>query len=183
MTAVDDSLAQVDAPPKVPAEPLQERRLSEPASEVIRLSRSRDYRLQQLGRGCPTCRLYSADIHPSDSKATILYATTVSSSGEGWHPCPAGIRCGVYEFSPPDNPHLSGCSELPACRVWRLADTDVEAVDVIQLTYQTAELVCINCPDNMNFEITHRHWQESKERVPHPCAVLVDSPAETITGE
>jgi hypothetical protein len=84
---------------------------------------------------------------------TILRATTVASSGEGWQRCPAGLRCGVYEFSPPDNPQLSGCAEAPGCRLWRLAETDAEASDLIQLIYQTLKLVCVNCPNGMDFEV------------------------------
>jgi hypothetical protein len=94
-------LAQVD----VPAEPRQERRLSEPKSEVIGLSRSRDYSLRQLSSGCPTCKLYSADIDPSDPNAEILRATwtftfavqplnfCVIGISERWSRAPLNRRC------------------------------------------------------------------------------------------
>lgn len=164
----------------LPPEPLQERRALEPVSEVFRLWRSRDFRLQQLGRGCPSCGLYAADIRPSAPDAVILRAETVSSSGGGWQPCPAGLRCGVYEFSPPDNPHLSGCADLPVCRVWRLAETEAEASDVVQLTYQTSQVACVNCPGNLDYETAHRQWQEARDRAPGRCQVFADLPAQTI---
>ncbi len=167
------------ASPDLPPEPLQEKKLSEPASEVFSLWRSRDYRLQQLGRGCPTCSLYAADIRPSVPGAVILRAATVSSSGAGWRPCPAGFRCGVYEFSAPDNPRLS-CTDLPVCRVWRLAETNAEASDVIQLTYQTSQVVCVNCPENVDFEKAHKQWQEARDTAPDRCEVFADSPAQSI---
>lgn len=167
--------------PELRPEPLQETKLSEPVSEVFTLWRSRDYRLQQLGRGCSSCGLYAADIRPSASGAVILRALTVSSSGGGWQPCPAGLRCGVYEFSPPDNPQLSGCAELSSCRVWRLAESAAEASDVIQLTYQSAEVVCVNCPGTVDFETAHRQWQEARAAaVPSRCDVFADSPAQSI---
>jgi len=162
----------------VPPEPVQRSKLTEPVSEVISLWRSRDYRLQQLGRGCPTCALYSADIRPSGPAAVILRAETVSSNGAGWRPCPAGLRCGVYEFSPPDNPRLSGCAGLPVCRVWRLAETEAEGSDVIQLTFQKPEVVCVNCPDNVDFETAHRQWEAMRGRARARCEVFAGSPAQ-----
>jgi hypothetical protein len=165
---------------KLPPEPMQQSRLSEPISEVVRLTRSRDFRQIQLGRGCPSCGLYAADIRPSDPDAKILRATTVSSSGSGWQPCPAGLRCGVYEFSAVDDPRLSGCADLTACRVWRLAEGDAEASDVIQLTYQKSEAACVNCPEGMDFEAAHREWQEARDREPAACEVFADLPAQSV---
>jgi hypothetical protein len=170
------ALAQPDLPP----EPLQQRKPSEPVSEVFRLWRSRDFRLQQLGRGCPSCELYAADIRPSAADAVILQAATVSSSGGGWRPCPAEFRCGVYEFSPADNPRLSGCADVPVCRVWRLAETTAEASDVIQLTYRTSELQCANCPGSLDFEIAHKQWQALRDSTTARCDVLADLPAQAI---
>ena len=159
-------------PAKMPAEPLEVSRLSEPVSEVISLSRSRDYRLWQLGRGCPVCALYAADIRPSAPDAVILHATTVSSSGTGWQPCPAALRCGVYEFSPPEEQLVSGCTGLSVCRVWRLAESEGDATDVIQLTYQRPESTCVNCPPNMDFQSAHRQWQEARDRASARCQVV-----------
>jgi hypothetical protein len=136
--------------------------------------------LQQLGRGCLTCGLYAADIHPSLPGATILRADTVSSTGSGWERCPAGLRCGVYEFTPPDNPRLSGCAESSECRVWRLAEAEGEASDVIQLTYKALQVACINCPADTDFETAHQRWQEMKERTAPNCARFADSPAQSI---
>jgi hypothetical protein len=168
------------AHPQLPPEPLQEKKLSEPVSEVFSLWRSRDYHLQQLGRGCPNCGLYAADIRPSVPDALILRAETVSSSGAGWQRCPAGLRCGVYEFSPPDNPRLSGCADLPVCRVWRLAEDDAEASDVIQLTYQTSELACTSCPENVDFETAHKQWQAARDTAPGRCELFADSPPQSF---
>jgi hypothetical protein len=168
------------AHPDLPPEPQQETKLSEPVSEVFRLWRSRDYRLQQLGRGCPSCGLYAADVNPSVPGAVILRAETVSSNGAGWQRCPAGFRCGVYEFSPPDNRRLSGCTDLPVCRVWRLAERDGETSDVIQLTYRTSQAVCVNCPENADFEAAHKRWQEARDAAPGRCEVFADSPAQSF---
>ena len=165
---------------ELPPEPLQERKLSEPVSEVFSLWRSHDYRLQQLGRGCPGCALYAADIHPSVPDAVILRGATVSSSGGAWQPCPAGLRCGVYEFTPPDNPRLSGCADVPVCRVWRLAETEAEASDVIQLTYQTSEVVCVNCPSNLDYKTAHKQWQDTRDSAPGRCEVFADLPAQVV---
>jgi len=165
---------------ELPAEPSQQTKLSEPVSEVIQLSRSRDYHMRQLGRGCPACALYFADLRPSDPNATILSAATVSSSGGNWQPCPAALRCGVYEFSPPDNPQVSGCANVAVCRVWRLAETGAEASDVVQLTYQRSEVVCVNCPDGLDFETAHKRWQEFVDRGHARCEVFADVPAQSI---
>jgi hypothetical protein len=165
--------------PDLPPEPLEVRKVSE-ASEVFKLWRSHDYRLQQLGKGCPNCRLYAADIRPSVADASIVRAVTVSSSGGGWQPCPAGWRCGVFEFSPPDNPRLSGCAGLPVCRVWRLTESDAEAFDVIQLTYERSEVACTSCPDHEAFETAHRQWQQARDNARDRCEVFADWPAQII---
>ncbi len=164
---------------QLPPEPVRENKLSEPASEVFSLWRSRDYKLQQLGRGCPTCSLYAADIRPSVANAVILRAETVSSGGAGWQPCPAGFRCGVYEFSPPENPRLSGCAGTSACRVWRLAEGNAEASDVIQITYQTSETGCSNCSGDLDFETAHKKWEEARDATPDRCEVFPDSPPQS----
>ena len=101
------ALTTVDMPP----EPVQQIRPSQPVSEVISLWRSRDYRLRQLGRGCPTCELYAADIRPSDPNATILRATTISSSGGGWRRYPRQVF-GVESTSS----HLSTIRNSAAAR-------------------------------------------------------------------
>jgi hypothetical protein len=167
---------------EVPPEPVQEQNASRPESEVIMLSRSRDYLLLQLGKGCPHCALYAADVRPSQPGAVILRATTVSSTRGGWQPCPAGLRCGVQEFSAPDNSLVGGCEGLAVCRVWRLAETDAEASDVIQLDYQKAsKSTCLNCPRNMDFEAAHKQWVELREKALARCDTFADSPAQTIT--
>lgn len=174
---------QVLAPlpgPAVAPEPYQTSKLTEPATEVISLWRSRDYRQQQLGRGCPACALYSADVRPPVPDAVILRAETVSSSGVGWQRCPAGLRCGVNEFSPPDSPRLSGCAGVASCRVWRLAETDAEASDVIQLTYQAPETVCVNCPENVDFETAHRNWAAALRNARPRCEAVADLPVQSI---
>jgi hypothetical protein len=168
------------ASPALPPEPQEERGYSDPVSEVISLSRSSDYRLQQLGRGCPTCRLYAADLRPSDPGAVIVRAITVSTRGEGWRACPSGLRCGVYEFSPPDNSPPSGCAGASACRVWRLAETDGEGSDVIQLVYRKPETRCIDCPAGLDYPTAHRRWQEIRDRASARCKDVADSPAQSI---
>lgn len=165
---------------QLPPEPVRTQQPSEPASEVVSLWRSRDYRLQQLGRGCPSCGLYAADLRPSVPGAVILRADTVSSNGAGWLRCPAGFQCGVYEFSPADNPGASGCAEVFACRVWRLAETEGEASDVIQLTYQTPQSQCTNCPEGVDFETAHKQWEEARDAMPSRCEVFADLPAQVI---
>lgn len=170
--------------PELAPEPIQERSVSGPASEVVMLSRSRDYHLQRLGSGCPNCSLYAADLHPSEPDAVILRATTVSSVGAGWQPCPAGLRCGVHEFSPPDEPMLSGCNGLSVCRVWRLAESGGEASDVIQIDYQKkTKAGCKNCPDNMDFETAHREWEQTRDKALARCETFADLPAQMIAPD
>jgi hypothetical protein len=157
-------------------EPMKQERLSEPLTEVLTLQRSRDYRPVYLGRGCPTCRVYAADVRPTADGAVILGIATVVSSGADWHRCPAQLRCGVYEFSPPDAPGQSGCAGLAACRVWRLAESDADATDVVQLTYQLAEVTCTNCPPGMDYETARKTWEERAKG--DACPVLTDVPAQ-----
>ena len=170
------------AHPNIPPEPQQQQKSLEPVSEVVTLSRSRDYRLRQLGNGCPTCALYSADLRPASPDAVILRAVTVSSSGVGWHPCPARLRCGVYEFSSRDDPLISGCTGVSVCSVWRLAEAGAEASDVIQLTTQRSELACVNCPQGVDFQAAHAQWQEARERALLRCPVAADLPAKSTDG-
>jgi hypothetical protein len=73
--------------------------------------------------------------------------------------------------------------EAPACRVWRLAETDVEASDVIQLTYRTLKVVCVNCPDGMGFEVAHRHWQEIRDTISASCEKFTDLPPQSMTSD
>ncbi|HEY7759306.1 MAG TPA: hypothetical protein VIA64_07815 [Burkholderiales bacterium] len=159
-------------------EPVKQEQLSEPVSEVLSLHRTRDFKAIYLGRGCPTCRVYAADVRPTPEGAVILGIVTALSSGAGWHRCPAGLRCGVYEFSPPDTPAQSGCVGLSACRVWRLAETDGEASDVIQLTYQIAQVTCVNCPPGMDYDTARKTWEERTKA--EACPVLPDAPAQVF---
>jgi hypothetical protein len=156
-------------PVPVPAEPVLETRQAEPAAEVFRLTRSQDFRLVALGAGCPACKLYAADIRPSTPDAAIVAAATIASNGAGWQRCPAGLRCRAYEFSPPEDPHVAGCSGAAACRVWRLAETDAEAVDVIQLTVQASESVCVNCPPGVDYQTARVTWQAAKAQAAARC--------------
>jgi hypothetical protein len=159
-------------------EPVKQERLSEAVSEVLSLNRARDFRPIYLGRGCPTCRVYAADVRPTQDDAVILAVVTVLSSGAGWQRCPAGLRCGVYEFSPPDAPGQSGCAGLAVCRVWRLAETDGEASDVIQLTYQVAQVTCTNCPAGTDYETARKAWEERAKA--QACPVVQDAPAQAF---
>jgi hypothetical protein len=145
-------------------EPIRETRLAEPDAEVVRLTRFAHYQLVRMGAGCPKCKLYAADLSPSTPDAAVLEVTTVSSSGAGWLRCPAGFRCGVYEFSPTAEPDLLGCRGVRSCRVWRLAETDAEGMDVIQLIVQRSESVCVNCPAGMDYESALAAWEASKAK-------------------
>ena len=156
-------------------EPIKQEQLSEPISEVVSLHRARDFTAVYLGRGCPTCRVYAADVRPAQAGAVILGVVTVLSSGPGWQRCPAGLRCGVYEFSPPEVPGQSGCVGLGACRVWRLAEGDGEASDVIQLTYQIAQVACANCPPGVDYETARKTWEERGKA--QACPVVREGPA------
>lgn len=149
------ALPERESPPM----PVLETLPSEPVVEMLRLTRAQNFQLVRLGVGCPGCRLYAADIRPSDPAASILDVATVGSSGAGWRRCPAGLACGVREFSPPDGWSSETCSGLPACRVWRLAETDAEATDVIQLTVQTEVRRCVNCPPGIDFETARALWE------------------------
>jgi hypothetical protein len=166
----------------LPPEPVQETKLAEPVSEAVRLSRSGDFRLRQLGRGCPTCALYSADIRPPAPEARILWADTVTSSGPGWERCPAGLRCGVNEFTPPDDPRARGCGGSSECRVWRLAEGEGEASDVVQVTYQTPEVVCVNCPEGMDYEQAHGRWKKLKDQAGNRCEPFADGPPQLFAS-
>jgi hypothetical protein len=69
---------------------------------------------------------------------------------------------------------------VASCRVWRLAETDAEASDVIQLTYQAPETVCVNCPENVDFETAHRNWEAAARTAGPRCEVIADLPAQSI---
>ena len=162
---------------RVPDEPLLENRSASttPEIEVITLSRSRDYRQVQLARSCPTCRLLAADIRPSRTGATIVDVAVVSSTTSGhWFRCPAGLRCGVPEFSPIDQQNVSGCTGQRACRVWRLTDDDAEAHDAIQITYQIDAETCKNCPAQMDYVSAHKAWEEARQRAGKGCETFAD---------
>jgi hypothetical protein len=167
-------------PPDAGPEPRQEARLSEPVAEAISLHRSLDYRLIRLGAGCPTCGLYAADVRPSEPDTVIVSAGTVSSRGTGWRRCPADLRCGVHEFSPPDNPRLSGCAGVPVCRVWRLAESGTEGADVVQITYQRSESVCVNCGEETDFRAAHRRWESAIEAARTRCETIADAPPQVF---
>jgi len=171
-------LEQQIPPPRQPdagPEPRQETRLSEPVSEAISLHRALDYHLIRVGAGCPSCGLYAADVRPSHADALIVSVATVSSRGSGWRRCPADLRCGVQEFSPPDNPSLSGCSDVPVCRVWRLAESNVEGADVVQITYHHPEQVCVNCGEETDFNAAFSRWQKAAEAARTRCDVVPEA--------
>jgi hypothetical protein len=154
----------------IPDEPLLENKSASttPEIEVITLFRSRDYRQVQLARSCPTCTLLAADVRPSRTGATIVDVVVVSSTNSGhWFRCPAGLRCGVPEFSAIDQQDVSGCSGQRACRVWRLTDNDAEARDAIQITYQIDAETCKNCPAGMDFASAHKAWEQAVNSRPN----------------
>jgi hypothetical protein len=170
-------------PMEVGPEPREETKLSEPVAEAISLHRSLDFRLIRLGVGCPGCGLYAADVRPPQADAVILSAATVSSRGSGWRRCPADLRCGVQEFSPPDNPSLSGCSGVPVCRVWRLAESAAEGADVVQLTYQRPETVCVNCGEETDFRAAHSRWLKAAETARTRCETVADASPQVFRAE
>jgi hypothetical protein len=158
------------------AQPLQREKASKPGVDVITLQRAYHFRpVSHPGRGCPACRLYAADVRPSRAGAIVLEIATVSSNGRGWHRCPAGLRCGVYEFSPPDAPTQTGCAGHGSCRVWRLAEGEGDASDVIQLKYQVSDVSCVNCPEGMDYGTALKRWQEAKAKKA-PCPLVGDAP-------
>jgi hypothetical protein len=160
---------------RIPDEPVMEERMSKPEVEVRTFYRSRDYRQLELGRGCPTCRLYAADIGPTRPGATILDVALVSSGGSGhWQRCPAALKCGVPEFSPPDQRNVSGCVGQTTCRVWRLTDDDAEGTDAIQITYQVKEATCKNCPEGLTYESARKRWEAVKAESGQACEVFAD---------
>ncbi len=164
---------------RVPDEPVLEKQRSPPQTEVLTLYRSRDYRPIELGRGCPTCRLLAADIRPTQPDAIILDVAVVSSGGSGhWFRCPAAFRCGVPEFSPPDQPRVSGCSGQRACRVWRLSDDESEARDAVQITYQTDTAACRNCPQGVEYASARKRWEEAKSQAARICRSFPDEPVQ-----
>jgi len=164
---------------KVPDEPVLEER-TRPQVEVLSLYRSRDYRVVEHGRSCPTCRLYAADVRPSLPGATILAIGVASGGFSSWLRCPAGLRCGTYEFSPPDHRNVSSCAGQVSCRVWRLAEGDGEGYDTIQLTYEVREQVCRNCPRGVTFEEAHKRWERARQEAENPCEVFPDPPPQAI---
>jgi hypothetical protein len=180
MSVLKQTLAPLTAR-RIPDEPVLEDHVSTPAVEVLTLYRSRDYRLVELGRGCPACRLYAADIRPTRSDATILDVAVVSSGGSGnWQRCPAALKCGVPEFSPLDQRNFSGCAGQSACRVWRLAEDEGEARDAIQITYQSKEATCRNCPEGMDYATAHDRWEAAKAEGAAGCEVVPDSPVQIL---
>jgi hypothetical protein len=166
---------------RVPDEPVLEKRPAPREIEVLTLYRSRDYRQIEFGRSCPSCRLLAADIRPTQPDATILDVAVVSTGGSGhWFRCPAVSRCGVPEFSPPDQRNVSGCAGQRACRVWRLSDDEAEAQDAIQITYQAEKATCRNCPEAMDYASARRRWEGAKIQAERVCEIFPDSPAQVF---
>ena len=148
-----------------------------PKIEVLTLYRSRDYRQIEFGRACPTCRLLAADIRPSEPNATILDVAVVSTGPSGhWFRCPAGWRCGVPEFSPPDEPHVSGCAGRQVCRVWRLSDDESEARDTVQITYEADQAACRNCPEGVDYPSARKRWEAAMSQAQRACEAFPDRP-------
>jgi hypothetical protein len=165
---------------KAPDEPVLEAG-GKPQIEVISLYRTRDFRVVEYGRSCPTCRLYAADIRPSVRGATIVSIGVVASSGSaGWLRCPAGYRCGVPEFSPPDQRHVSGCAGQTSCRVWRLADGDGQAYDTIQIEFQVNAPACRNCPEGVPYEEARKRWERAQAQAGQACPVFPDPPPQVL---
>lgn len=164
---------------RIPDEPVLEKRRSPPQTEVLTLYRSRDYRPVEFGRGCPTCRLLAADIRPTQPDTTILDVAVVpTGESSHWFRCPAAFRCGVPEFSPPDQPHVSGCSGERVCRVWRLSDDESEARDAVQITYQADKATCKNCPEGVDYASALKRWEEAKGQAERVCEVFPDRPTQ-----
>jgi hypothetical protein len=166
---------------RIPDEPVLEKRRSAPQIEVIALFRSRDYRQVEYGRACPTCRLLAADIRPTQPDATIVDVALVSTSDSShWFRCPAALRCGVPEFSPPDQPHASGCSGQRVCRVWRLSDDEREARDTVQITYQVDKATCKNCPEGVDYASARKRWEVARGEAQRTCKVFPDDPTQVL---
>jgi hypothetical protein len=166
---------------QVPREPMLEQATATQI-EVLALYRSRDYRVMQFGRSCPHCRLYAAEIRPSLPGASIISVGVVSTSGgPGWLRCPASFRCGVAEFSPPDQRNASGCAGLSACRVWRLSEDDAEGQDTVQITYEGKVNRCRNCPEGVSYEEAHKRWQQAKAEAGDACPVFADPPPQSLS--
>jgi hypothetical protein len=181
-TVLNRSVAPLTAR-RVPDEPVLETGSAAkgPEVEIITLFRSRDYRQVQLARGCPACKLLAADIRPTRAGATIVDIGVVSTTtSDHWFRCPAGLRCGVPEFSPVDQRNVSGCAGQRACRVWRLADDDAEARDAIQITYKDGGETCRNCPEGMDYASAHKAWGEAKDRAQRGCETFADPPVQVL---
>jgi hypothetical protein len=180
-TILKRSLAPLAAR-RVPDEPMLDKTSATREIEVITLFRSRDYRQVQLARSCPACRLLAADIRPTRAGATIVDVAVVSTTTSGhWFRCPAGLRCGVPEFSPIDQRNVSGCAGQRACRVWRLADDDAEARDAIQITYELSGQTCKNCPEGMDYASAHKAWEQAKDRAQNGCEAFADPPVQVLS--
>jgi hypothetical protein len=166
---------------KLPEEPVQEQRRST-QMEVVSLYRARDYRPLDLGRGCPTCRLYAADFRPSVPEAKIVSVALLSSSGPpDWWRCSAQYPCGVPEFSPPGDRLASGCSGESACRVWRLSESGEQGQDVVQLTFEATQAVCRNCPQGMTYAEAHERWEAKVAAVrASACREFDDPPVQQL---
>jgi hypothetical protein len=160
---------------RVPDEPVLEKGRSSPQIEVLSLHRSRDYHQVEFGRICPTCRLLAADVRPSQADATILEVALISTSDSShWLRCPAGWRCGVSEFTPPNEPQLSGCAGRSACRIWRVSDDESEARDTVQITYEVQQAKCKNCPEGLDYASAHKRWEAARAQADHVCEILPD---------
>jgi hypothetical protein len=168
---------------RIPDEPVLEQRPSSPQNEILTLYRSRDYRQVEFGRVCPNCRLLAADIRPTQPDATILEVAVVDSGGSPhWLRCPAAFRCGVPEFTPPNEPRASGCSGQRACRVWRLSDDESEGRDTVQITYQVSRATCKNCPEGVDYASARKRWETAKLQAERTCETLPNDPAQLFGG-
>jgi hypothetical protein len=166
---------------RVADEPILEKNRSDPQVEVLTLYRSHDFRQIEFGRACPTCRLLAADVRPSEPNATILDVAVVSTApSTHWFRCPAGWRCGVPEFSPPDEPQVSGCAGRQVCRIWRLAEDEGEARDAVQITYQANRIACKNCPEGVDYPTAHKRWEAAKNQAAQTCKAFPDPPAQVF---
>jgi hypothetical protein len=181
-TVIGKSLAPLVAR-RIPDEPRIENSSvgKAPETEVITLFRSRDFHQVQVAQSCPACRLLAADIRPARAGATIVDVGVVSSTPAGrWFRCPAGYKCGVPEFSPVDQDKVSGCAGQLTCRVWRLAEDDAEARDVIQITYRVDGQTCKNCPEGMDYASAHKVWEDAKQRAEKGCETFPDPPLQLL---
>jgi len=104
------------------------------------LQRARDYHFVAGNVDCPNCKdLYSATVSVPVAGATITSITYKGGSpttNNHWYRCGVQARCGVGEFSAPNNAAES-CGGQSTCNVNRASDDSFGGYeDYIHMTYQ-----------------------------------------------